>query len=47
MTKGYWQIPLDEESQKISAKVTPDAQFEWKFMPFGLEYSSDLFQVGQ
>jgi hypothetical protein len=43
MTKGYWQVPLDEKSQKISATVTPDFHFEWKFLPFGLRNGPATF----
>jgi len=33
MTRGYWQVPLDEES--VSAFVTPFCHFQWRYMPFG------------
>jgi len=36
MTRGYWQVPLDEESVPISAFVTPFGHFQWRYMPFGL-----------
>jgi len=36
MTRGYWQVPLDEESIPVSAFVTPSGHFQWRFMPFGL-----------
>ena len=36
LTKGYWQIPMDEESREFTAFQTPLGLFQWKFMPFGL-----------
>jgi len=36
MTRGYWQVPLDELSVPISAFVTPSGHFQWRYMPFGL-----------
>ena len=35
MTRGYWQVPLDEESIPVSAFVTPSGHFQWRYMPFG------------
>jgi len=30
MTRGYWQVPFDEESVPISAFVTSFGHFEWR-----------------
>jgi len=35
MTRGYWQVPLGEESVPISAFVTMFGDFQWRYMPFG------------
>ena len=35
MTRGYWQVPLGEESIPVSAFVTPSGHFQWRYMPFG------------
>ena len=43
MTRGYWQVPLDEESIPISAFVTPFGHFQWKYMPFGLRNAPATF----
>jgi hypothetical protein len=43
MTKGYWQVPLEERSIPVSAFVTPAGQFQWRFMPFGLRNAPATF----
>ena len=43
MTRGYWQVPLDEESVPRSAFVTPFGHFAWKVMPFGLKNAPATF----
>jgi len=43
MTRGYWQVPLDEESVPISAFVTPFGHFQWRYMPFGLHNAPATF----
>ena len=44
LSKGYWQVPLDEEAVPISAFVTPFAHFQWKYMPFCLRNAPTTFQ---
>ena len=43
MTKGYWQIPLSENSKNLTAFLTPDAQYRFKYMPFGLVTAPAVF----
>ncbi|CAG5130268.1 unnamed protein product, partial [Candidula unifasciata] len=43
LTKGYWQIPVTEESRHITAYATPTGLFEWCKMPFGLQNSPATF----
>ena len=43
MTRGYWQVPLDEESVPISAFVTSFGHFQWRYMPFGLRNAPATF----
>ena len=43
MTRGYWQVPLVEESIPISAFVTPFGHFQWKYMPSGLQNAPATF----
>ena len=44
LSRGYWQVPMDEDSVPVSAFVTPHGQFQWKFMPFGLRNAPGTFQ---
>jgi hypothetical protein len=36
MTKGYYQVPMEEADIPKTAIVTPFGMFEFLFMPFGL-----------
>ena len=37
ISKAYWQIPMTEESKPKTAFVTPDAQYQFLYMPFGVQ----------
>ncbi|MCG8044622.1 MAG: RNase H-like domain-containing protein [Candidatus Thiodiazotropha endolucinida] len=43
LTKGFWQIPLSENSKSKSAFVTPFGHFQFTVMPFGMVNSSASF----
>jgi len=43
MTRGYWQVPLDDHSVPISALVNPFGHFQWRYMPFGLRNARASF----
>ena len=36
LTKGYWQIPVAPEDVHKTAFITPDGQYEFTRMPFGM-----------
>ena len=42
--KGFWQIPLTDRANEISAFVTPDGLYQYKVMPFGMKNSPATFQ---
>ena len=44
LTKGFWQIPLDEASKPILAMSTPLGLMEPNFMPFGMKNAPAIFQ---
>jgi len=44
MTRGYWQVPLDEYSGPILAFVTPNGHFEWKYIHSDSVMHQQLFQ---
>lgn len=43
LSKGYWQIPLDEKAQKIAAFVTSFGTYRPLRMPFGLKNAPFFF----
>ena len=44
LTKGFWQIPMDEASKKVLAMATPLGLYEPNFMPFGMKNAPAVFQ---
>ncbi|XP_033741736.1 uncharacterized protein LOC117328321 [Pecten maximus] len=43
LAKGYWQIPLSQDSQEKSAFVTEFGQYQFKVMPFGMKTAPATF----
>ena len=44
LMRGYWQIPLEEDSRRKSAFVTEFGLYEFNTMPFGLHGAPARFQ---
>ena len=44
LTRGFYQIPLDKDSQKYSAFVCPFGTYAWTRIPYGLKTSPTKFQ---
>ncbi|XP_071551747.1 uncharacterized protein [Panulirus ornatus] len=44
LNKGFYQIPLTENAQTISAFITPVELYEYRVMPFGKRNSPGTFQ---
>ncbi|GFW34083.1 hypothetical protein TNCV_287671 [Trichonephila clavipes] len=44
LTKGYWQIPMEENSKHFTAFVTHSEHYQWKVLPFGMKNAGSKFQ---
>ncbi|XP_034565105.1 uncharacterized protein LOC117830889 isoform X2 [Notolabrus celidotus] len=44
LCKGYWQVPLTEQSRKLTAFRTPWGLFQFTVLPFGLHGAPATFQ---
>ena len=44
LTKGYYQLQLDEESREITAFTMPKGLFQWKVLLMGMKTSGAIFQ---
>ena len=42
--RGYWQIPLDEESQLLTTFNTPFGRYCYQVTPFGIKSAQEVFQ---
>ena len=42
-TKGYWQVPLEKESQDFTTFITPFGRFKFLRAPMGLASSQDEY----
>ncbi|XP_053381689.1 uncharacterized protein LOC128549191 [Mercenaria mercenaria] len=43
LTKGYWQIPIEEKSRHLTAFSTPEGSYQFRKMPFGMVNSGATF----
>lgn len=45
--KGFWQLPLDENSSKLTTFWTPYGRYKWNRVPFGISPAPELYQMVQ
>ena len=43
-TSVFWQIPLDENTAKLTTFLTPVGRFYFKRLPFGISLAPEIFQ---
>lgn len=43
-SSGFWQIPLDPNSQKLTTFITPLGRFCFRRLPFGISSAPEIFQ---
>ena len=43
-TSGFWQVELDEESQKLCTFNTPFGRYSFKRLPFGIKSAPEVYQ---
>ena len=44
LASGFWQIPLDPETAKLTTFITPFGRFFYKRLPFGISSAPEIFQ---
>lgn len=44
LMSGYYQIPVADDSKHLTSFVTPDGQYEFNRLPFGLTTAPSVFQ---
>jgi predicted aspartyl protease len=42
--QGFWQIPLDESSKKLTTFICPFGRFQFNRLPFGIKSAPEHFQ---
>lgn len=43
-SSGYWQIPLEPESSRLTTFITPSGRFCFRRLPFGITSALEIFQ---
>ena len=43
-TSGFWQLPLNDETAKLTTFMTPFGRYFFRRLPFGISFAPDVFQ---
>ena len=43
-SQSFWQLPLDQESRKLTSFITPFGRYIFNRLPYGLNSSTEIFQ---
>ena len=43
-TSGFWQLPLDSETAKLTTFITPFGRYFFRRLPFGISLAPEIFQ---
>ncbi len=43
-SSGYWQMPLDEQSSRLTTFITPFGRYRFTRVPFGITSASEIYQ---
>ena len=43
-TSGFWQLPLDEETARLTTFITPFGRYFFRRLPFGISIAPEVFQ---
>ena len=44
-SSGFWQIPLDNDSSRLTTFITPFGRYCFRRLPFGITSAPEVFQV--
>ena len=44
-TSGFWQLPLDDETAKLTTFMTPFGRYFFRRLPFGISLAPEVFQL--
>ena len=46
INSAFWSIPIKKEDREVTAFITQNGHWQWKYLPFGLKISPAIFSTG-